>query len=680
MRWRIELFGGLRALQGERVITRFQTQKTGALLAYLAYHLPRPLLSKEGSRGGYSHPREVLFELLWPECNPKAGRNSLSVALSSLRHQLEPPGVPAGAVIIADRLSVRLNPTAVTTDVAEFETALQSAQQTGSQPEQTHHLLTAVELYHGSLLTGYYENWILLEQQRLSELFFQALRELIDSLEETGDLPSALQYAHHGVLADPLREEAHYELMRLYALAGQRTAALRQYAELERILREEFDDAPTAATRELARRISERGCEQPTSAVSSEQLAVGRRQLAVGAVASNRRRQKRGVEKQQAEAVQPSTINHQLLTISHLPLQLTRFFGREAEIAWLQATLLADEYRLVTLTGSGGSGKTRLACEAAGRLSDAFNGAVWFVPLADISDPQLIVERMRDALQLPRSSDVEPLEQIVNALLERKSLVVMDNLEHLIRDDAEMQGYRDAKMQNTECIPVSLHPCIPHPSSLILTLLDRIPTLKLLVTSRQRLDVTGEREFFVPPLPTPGGEAIPESLVRCESVQLFIDRAQAVKPDFQVTTANAGALKELCVRLEGVPLAIELAAARAQVLSPAQMVAHLDDRFGFLVSRRRDVVERHRTLRAAMDWSYNLLSPELRQFFAQLSVFRGGWTLEAAEAVPTSREGSGFRVPSDAMRPHNTRLSTLNPQPSTLLTFSTFSLNSASAR
>ncbi len=226
------------------------------------------------------------------------------------------------------------------------------------------------------------------------------------------------------------------------------------------------------------------------------------------------------------------------------------------------------------------SGKTRLACEAAGRLSDAFNGAVWFVPLADISDPRLLVERMRDALQLPRSSDVEPLEQIVNALSRQKSLVVLDNLEHLI-----------GKLGNWEI--VSPHPSVSQfpnfpisqfPESVVLTLLDRIPTLKLLVTSRQRLDVTGEREFFVPPLPTPSGEAIPESLVRCESVQLFIDRAQAVKPDFQVTPANAGALKELCVRLEGVPLAIELAAARALLTDSLALWRQLDDARGIAQS------------------------------------------------------------------------------------------------
>ena len=649
MRWRITLFGGLSAQQNERVITRFRTQKTGALLAYLAFYLDR------------SHLREVLFELLWPECVPDLGRQSLSMALSSLRHQLEPPGVPRGAVIIADYKSVRLNPEAVTTDVAEFEAALLSAGQAQSDIERVRHLADAVALYRGALLPDYFENWILREQQRLEGLFFQSLRHLIEYYENADDIPRALDYAHHGVAMDPLREEAHYELMRLYAVAGQPTAALRQYAELERILREEFHDTPTDATRELARRISNQ------LSVTSDQLAVSRRQLAVS------RRQKAAGKKQQAEKNQPSiidhqplTINYQPLTISRLPLTLTRFFGREKEIAWLKEQLTSEETRLMTLTGAGGTGKTRLAIEVAKQLVEPLRGAVWFVPLADLSDAKLIEGALLEALHVPRSANAEPLEQVVEVLSRQPSLLVLDNLEHLIGKlgNWEIGKLRDAETQ----FPNS--PISQFPQSVVRTLLERVPTLKLLVTSRQRLGLTGEREYFVPPLPTPqeysdvpifgySGHApitqppeyVPYSVwaMTFASVQLFVDRAQAVRPDFQVTEANAQALAELCDRLEGIPLAIELAAARALVMSPAQMLAQLEHRFDFLVSRRRDVAERHRTLRAAIDWSYRLLTPELQQFFMRLSVFRGGWTLEAAEAVAGS-ESMSQRV-NESMNP-----------------------------
>jgi DNA-binding SARP family transcriptional activator len=172
-RWRIEFFGGLRAAHGEAlVVTRFRTQTTGSLLAYLAYYRQR------------AHLREELVDLLWPECEPQAGRNNLSQALSSLRRQLEPSSVPAGAVLVADRATVRLNPEAVTTDVAAFQTGLQSAARAKSSPERVPLLAHAVALYRGELLCGYYEPWILGERESLAERYFQALRQLLGLLEQ----------------------------------------------------------------------------------------------------------------------------------------------------------------------------------------------------------------------------------------------------------------------------------------------------------------------------------------------------------------------------------------------------------------------------------------------------------------------------------------------------------------
>ncbi len=645
-RWRITLFGGLSAQQNERVITRFRTQKTGALLAYLAFYRDR------------SHLREVLFELLWPGRVPDLARQSLSMSLSSLRHQLEPPGVPRSAVIIADYKSVRLNPEAVTTDVAEFESALLSAERAQSDIERVRHLADAVTLYRGTLLPDYFENWILREQQRLEGLFFQSLQELIEYYEDADDIPRALDYAHRGVSRDPLREEAHFELIRLYAAAGQPTAALRQYAELERILREEFQDTPTDVTRELARRIEGR---VEGSGFRDKRLGIGdegRRRKRQEAAANDRKRQETtGNDRKRQETTgndrkRQETVGDLEAIVSSspvvsrrspsspsggLPLTLTRFFGREKEIAWLLEQLTSEETRLMTLTGAGGTGKTRLAIEVAKQLVESLQGAVWFVPLADISDAKLIVDALLEALHIPRSANVEPLEQVVEVLSRQPALVVLDNLEHLLQGDGVMEYRSDGVLkQGTTNTPTLQHSITP--LLLIRTLLERVPTLKLLVTSRQRLGLDGEREYFVPPLPTPVTPSplhpfTPSSLIQFPSVQLFVDRAQAVRPDFQVTEANAQALAELCDRLEGIPLAIELAAARALVMSPAQMLAQLEHRFDFLVSRRRDVAERHRTLRAAIDWSYQLLAPELQQFFVCLSVFRDGWTLEAADFV-----------------------------------------------
>jgi predicted ATPase/regulation of enolase protein 1 (concanavalin A-like superfamily) len=261
----------------------------------------------------------------------------------------------------------------------------------------------------------------------------------------------------------------------------------------------------------------------------------------------------------------------------------------------------------------------------ARRLWDWFNGAVWFVSLADLTDPQLIADRVLETLRVPRSPTLAPLEQVIAALSEQPSLLLLDNYEHLVADGA----------------------------ALVQTLLKRVEGLTVLVTSRQRLNLTREREFRVPPLPTPveSGKWSVESptkaelsrpstlnaplstLLRYSSVQLFADRAQAVDADFQVTEGNAAAVAALCAQLGGLPLALELAAARAGVLTPAQMLAQLSRRLDFLVSRHRDVDPRQRSMRATCDWSYQLLPPEVQRFFARLSVFRGGCTLEAAEAV-----------------------------------------------
>jgi predicted ATPase len=588
--WRIEMLGWLRAVQGERVVSRFRTQKTGALLAYLAYHLDR------------SHPRETLIELLWPEMAPPAGRNNLSKALTSLRHQLEPPGVPTGAVLVTDSASVRLNPTAVTTDVAAFEAALRVAPRAPEEIGRTPRLEEAATLYRGELLPGHNEDWILHERLRLAEAFSGALAELTALWEQADDLQQALQWARRAVGADPLREEAHHDLIRLLIAARQPEAALRQYQELERLLEGGLGMRPSPETRaligDLARHPAGARCEHPEVARESrgragEDLAPARQ----------------AAPPSPSPPVGPATGN--------LPLQFTRFFGREEEIARLQTSLSDPEIRLVTLTGPGGSGKTRLALQTAQCLRDTSPVPAWFVPLVDLKGAGLIADKMLDALRLPRSPNSEPLEQVIAFLARQPSLLVLDNFEHLVQDGA----------------PV------------VRTLLERVGTLTCLVTSRQCLNLAGEREFPVAPLGVPGVQdtvaPTPEHLLQFSSVELFVDRAQAVRADFQVTEANAASIAALCRQLEGLPLAIELAASRARMLSVKQMLDRFERRFELLVGRKRLADPRHQSLQATLDWSYALLPPEVQRFFVQLAVFRGGWTLEAAEAVCEALPGNG---------------------------------------
>jgi DNA-binding SARP family transcriptional activator len=221
------------------VISRFRTQKAGALLAYLAYHPDR------------EHPRDVLIELLWPEDDRDASRHKLNVALSSLRAQLEPPGVPDGSVLLSHRLSVGLSTSLVTTDVREFTAALAAADTAGDPQAKVSALTRAVELYAGRLLTGYYEDWILSEEERLQERYFRALLQLLSLLEMAGRLDEALQLALLATGLDPLREETHRAVMRLFLAKGCPEAAHRQYRTLEAVLAEGLGSRPSAATREL---------------------------------------------------------------------------------------------------------------------------------------------------------------------------------------------------------------------------------------------------------------------------------------------------------------------------------------------------------------------------------------------------------------------------------------------
>jgi predicted ATPase/DNA-binding SARP family transcriptional activator len=598
VRWRIEMLGGLRAMQGDRVLTRFRTQKTGVLLAYLAYYLKRP------------HPRDELIERFWPDAEPAAGSNSLSQAVSSLRRQLELPELPGAtsdSVLVVNRASVRLNAHAITTDVAEMEDALHAAASAATDGERAQHLVQAVERYNGELLAGFYESWVLEQREWLAESYFQALSQLLALLEQAGDWSRALEYARRGVLADPLREEARRDLMRLYAAAGQPEAALRQYRELERLLKQELNAEPSPVTRVLARDIEQQAPPQPVQTPTRDSSRVLPDEPASGRAGSAPPR---------------------------LPVALTRFFGREVEMLRLRAMLLEERRRLVTLTGPGGSGKTRLACETVDGLRESWQGTVWFVPLVDLTEPRLIADKVLEGLRLPRSPHLEPLEQVIAFLAQQPSLLLLDNFEHLLSAG----------------------------TAVVQTLLERVAMLTVLVTSREPLDLPGEREFPVPPLPTPVDSEqvgvrskdansavegptiplLPPALTECPSVQLFVDRAQMARPDFQVTKTNAAEVAELCRRLEGLPLALELAAARIGVLTPRQMLLRLGQRFELLVRRQEGNDARHRSLRAALDWSHQLLTPELQQFFARLSVFRGGWSLEAAEAIGQEPRALGF--------------------------------------
>ena len=574
--WTVQLFGTLCARQGEHTLTRFRTHKTGALLAYLAFHADRP------------HPREVLSELFWPDSEEGAGLHSLRMALTSLRRQLEPPGVPGGAVLRANRRAVQLNPASFTTDVAVFENALLQAAQSDPGARRAEYLAQAVDLYQGELLSGYYDPWILPQVLRLEERYFGAVEELLLLLESTGQTEQALEFAGKAVAIDPKREDSRLALIRVAMKARRADLARRHCQEYVQLLAQE-QDCPSPAYYRICQQLGvletglvspmKRQTVSPSPTLSSSLYKAALRQQSV------------------APLWQPP----------HLPAALSRFFGREEELARLQALLLSSPSppRLLTLMGAGGSGKTRLALQLAERIQVTFYQSVWFVPLADILEARLIPETILKAMRLPRLPGIDPLEQATASLAQQPALLILDNFEHLVEEGAAIIG----------------------------DLLQNAPAVTCLVTSRQPLEWVGEQTFPVGPLPLPEHTLPLERLSEFACVQLFVDRAQEVQPDFQLTRNNARAVIKLCRRLEGIPLALELAAARVLVLSPAQMLAQLYDRFALLVTSRRNVSPRHRSLWATLEWSYDLLPPTLKPFFLALSVFRGGWSAEAAASV-----------------------------------------------
>ena len=289
---------------------------------------------------------------------------------------------------------------------------------------------------------------------------------------------------------------------------------------------------------------------------------------------------------------------------NNLPVQLTSFIGREAEIRNLSEILGREQVRLVTLTGAGGIGKTRLSIQVAAEQFERFPDGVWFVSLASLTDPEYVITEIASVLSIQLQPQVDPKKQVIDYLSQKRLLLVLDNFEHL-----------------------------PEATSLVNDLLRGASSLRCLVTSRELLQIPGEQSFSVPPLSSPSEDADVETLSQYESVILFIERAQAVKPDFELTAENAAAISAICHRLDGIPLAIELAAARVRGMTVQQVYERLSRQFEFLSTRSRVVPSRHRTLKAAIDWSYDLLAPDEQQLFAQLSVFSGGFFLEAAEEI-----------------------------------------------
>ena len=380
--------------------------------------------------------------------------------------------------------------------------------------------------------------------------------------------------------------------MKVLAAAGRHAEAIKHYNSLEHTLWKQLRTVPSETTRELMESIRSRSLERIAIPTVESSGSLG------------------GIVESQSYGMNSAATAD--TSVSGLPEALTRFFGRETEMDYLTRALdpvqeEPDPTRLFTLIGPGGAGKTRLGVEAARRLHDTYGGVVWFIPLTSVNSASHLRAALSEALCPHNPRMAESIEQLARVIGTSPGLLILDNFEQIAEEAALT----------------------------VRSLLERAPGLRCLVTSRQRLNIEGEQQISLPPLPTPDTENDAERLRENPSVQLFVDRARKAKSDFDLTTSNAADVAALCRRLEGIPLALELAAGWSNTLTPSQLLERLSRRFDLLVSRRNDIDERHRSLLSTITWSYEQLPAHLQRLFSRLSVFRGGWTLESGEIICT---------------------------------------------
>lgn len=571
----IYCLGGLQLSLGGTAVTGFASRKADALLVYLACN-PQP------------HPRETIATLLWPDNDQSRALANLSVILTSLRKQLED-------YILADRHTVAFNSEMnLWLDVAAFEEAIEQAQPRQAAGKITRtmaaQLQTAVKLYKGDFLAGFtirgapeFEAWALLEQERLRQMMIDALASLITFHQQRGQFSDSIQHAQQLLALDPLQEQIHRQLMRLYAFDNQRSAALSQFEQCAAVLANELGVEPDEETVALYEQLKDDKVIWPEDVTRSP-----------------------------GHPVAP-------VPLHNLPAPTTAFIGREDELAQIEKWLAEPDGRLLTIIGPGGMGKTRLAQEAARAQLGEFADGVWYVSLVPLVDTSELVTAVAETIGLTFAGNISPARQLTNYLAGKESFLILDNFEHLMTDDS---------------------------LTLLAQIMQQATELKLLVTSRERLNLQAERllELVGLSFPETSNQFSVSSERNAEhwqlpaeypAVQLFINRVSRLRADFSLAGQET-AVSKLCQLVGGMPLALELAAAWSRTLTIAEIASEIERGIDFLTSTMRDLPARHRSIRAVFDYSWQLLSPAEQDLFSRLSVCRGGFSREAAQAIGTA--------------------------------------------
>jgi predicted ATPase/DNA-binding SARP family transcriptional activator len=511
-------------------------------------------------RAGISHRREKLAGLLWPDSLEETARSNLRSALWRIRKAF--PSHTKDEYLAADDLAITFK---ISSDYWLDAAELEKLSENASADE----LIAVLSNYQGELLPGFYDEWVVLEREHLNSVFEKKMARLMSLLQNEHRWPDILDWGERWIKLGQKPEPAYRGLMSAHAAKGDMSKVAATYERCVKSLRK-LGIEPSEQTHELFERL------------------------------------KTGKEKfEQQPSLAPTIAIFEAQPATNLPVPLTSFIGREKAVE--EILRLLSKNRLVTLTGPGGVGKTRLAIQSSNKLLDQFKDGVWWVELAPLTDETFVPQALAKSLGVRDIPNQSLNETLSNFLRSKQLLLVLDNCEHLIAGCAQLAD----------------------------RLLSTCPTLKILTTSREALGLTGEDIWYVPilSLPDPQRISLTDLLMQYEAIRLFVERAGAVRSDFSLTERNALAVAQVCQRLDGMPLAIELAAARVKMMSVGEIAKRLDDRFDLLTVGSRTALPRHQTLRAAVDWSHELLTEPEQILFRKLAVFAGGFTLEAAEAV-----------------------------------------------
>ncbi|MCB0124802.1 MAG: AAA family ATPase, partial [Caldilineaceae bacterium] len=523
---------------------------------------------------GIIHNRDHLATLLWSEHDQSGARANLRRELSQLNRLWGPD------VLTATRESIGLAADGdLWIDVVRFQGCITAGQAhdhgaSAICAECQPLLEEAAALYQADFLAGFsLPDCPEFEEWQLfqRESLRQGLAAVLERLAAgLADAEAALGYARRWLTLDTLHEPAHQAVMRGYARAGQQAASLRQYERCGEILHAELGVAPGESTQQLAAAIRQ-GAFRPSAPVrATSALPV---------------------------PIEPAVRRHDL------PSQTTPFIGRQYEVADLTRLLAEPEVHLVTILAPGGMGKTRLSLAVAERQIKRFRDGVFFVPLAPLSSPDDIVTTIAEQLDFSFGGSTPPKQQLLDYFRERQILLVLDNFEHLLEG-----------------------------APLVTDLLRAAPDLKVLATSREKLNLSGETTYLLAGLHFPTWESL-EDLLEYDAIRLFIGSARRVRPDFTLQPQDFDDLARICRLTAGMPLAIVLAAGWLDLLSLAQVAAEIQRGLDILETEQRDVPERQRSMRATFSYSWERLSEVERQVFMKLAVCRGGFSLEAAEVV-----------------------------------------------